>query len=61
LNGKNGGDLECSTEKISLVWFMMFNVSIFQLFRGGQFYWWSKLEYPEKPVTCHKSLTNFIT
>ena len=19
-----------------------------QLYRGGQFYWWSKLEYPEK-------------
>jgi hypothetical protein len=26
----------------------------FQLYRGGQFYWWRKLEYPEKtnqPVT----------
>jgi hypothetical protein len=20
----------------------------FQLYRGGQFYWWRKLEYPEK-------------
>ena len=34
------------------------NVSVYH---GSQIYWWRKLEYTEKPPTCHKSLTNFIT
>ena len=34
----------------SLSRFIVFNATftIFQLYRGSQFYWWSKQEYPEK-------------
>ena len=34
--------------------------TLFQLYRGCQFYWWKKPEYPQKTNDL-KSLTNFIT
>ena len=53
--------IDCGLDRYDFVLFGLWCLTplstIFQWYHGDQISGWRKPEYPEKPLTCHKSLT----
>jgi hypothetical protein len=65
-DGHRWFDVGCLDSQVWLLfiylWLLLTPLSeIFQLYRGGQFYWWGNRSTRWKPPTCRKSPINFIS